>query len=49
MLALIKDRNLKRQAEAMRLGAEEVLRVGSVEKIAATVERLIGPRITTVF
>jgi DNA-binding NarL/FixJ family response regulator len=49
VLALIKDRNLKRQAEAMRLGAEEVLRIGSVEKIAATVERLIGPRITTVF
>ena len=49
VLALIKDRNLKRQAEAMRLGAEEVLRIGSVERIAATVERLIGPRITTVF
>jgi hypothetical protein len=44
VLALIKDRNLERQAEAMRLGAEEVLRTGSVEKIAATVERLMGPR-----
>ena len=49
VLALIKDRNLERQAEAMRLGAEEVLRTGSVEKIAATVERLIGPRSITAF
>ena len=49
VLALIKDRSLKRQAEAMGLGAEEVLPTGSVEKIAAVVERLIGPRSTTVF
>jgi DNA-binding NarL/FixJ family response regulator len=42
VLALIKDRSLKRQAEAMRLGADEVLRTRSVEKIAAAVERLIG-------
>ena len=49
VVALIKERSLKRQAEAMRLGAEEVLRTGSVEKIAATVERLIGPRSITAF
>jgi DNA-binding NarL/FixJ family response regulator len=42
VVALIKDRSLLRQAEAMELGAEEVLRRGSVEKIAAAVERLIG-------
>ena len=42
MLALIKDRSLKRQSEAMGLGADEVLLTGSVEKIAAAVERLIG-------
>jgi DNA-binding NarL/FixJ family response regulator len=43
VLALIRNRNLERQAEAMALGAEEVLRTtGSVEKIAAAVERLIG-------
>jgi DNA-binding NarL/FixJ family response regulator len=42
VLALIKDRSLKRQAEAMGLGAEEVLLTGSVEKIASAVERLIG-------
>ena len=49
VLALVKDRSLQRQSEAMGLGAEEVLRMGSVEKITATVERLIGPRSTTVF
>ena len=49
VLALIKDRSLKRQAEAMGLGAEEVLRTRSVEKIAAAVERLIGPRSSTAF
>jgi DNA-binding NarL/FixJ family response regulator len=42
VLALIKDRSLKRQSEAMGLGAEEVLLTSSVEKIAAAVERLIG-------
>ena len=42
VLALIKDRSLKRQSEAMRLGADEVLRTRSVEKIAAAVERLIS-------
>ena len=42
VLALIKGRSLQRRAEAMGLGAEEVLRTGSVEKIAAAVERLIG-------
>ena len=42
VLALIKVHSLLRRAEAMGLGAEEVLRTGSVEKIAAAVERLIG-------
>jgi DNA-binding NarL/FixJ family response regulator len=42
MLALIKGRSLQRRAEAMGLWADEVLRTGSVEKIAAAVERLIG-------
>jgi hypothetical protein len=41
-LALIKDRSLKRQSEAMGLGADEVLLTSSVEKIASAVERLIG-------
>ena len=49
VLALVEDRSLQRQSEAMGLGAEEVLLTGSVETIAATVERLIGPRSTTVF
>jgi DNA-binding NarL/FixJ family response regulator len=42
VLGLIKGRSLQRRAEAMGLGADEVLRTGSVEKIAAAVERLIG-------
>ena len=42
VLAIIKDRSLKRQSEAMGLGAEEVLLKGSVEKIVAAVDRLIG-------
>ena len=43
VVALIRNRNLERQAEAMALGAEEVLlTTGSVEKIAAAVERLIS-------
>jgi DNA-binding NarL/FixJ family response regulator len=49
VLALIKDLSLERQAEVRGLGAEEVLRTGSVEKIVAAVERLIGPRSTIVF
>ena len=57
VLALIKGRSLQRRAEAMglgadevlRTGADEVLRTGSVEKIAAAVERLIGPRSITAF
>ena len=49
VLALIEGGNLQRQAEAMGLGAEEVLRKGSVGKIAAAVQRLIGPRSITVF
>jgi DNA-binding NarL/FixJ family response regulator len=47
VLALIKERSLKRQSEAMGLGADEVLLTGSVEKIASAVERLIGPRSTS--
>src|SRR5688500_5624786 len=35
VLALIRSRNVERQAEAIGLGADEVLRTGSVEKIAA--------------
>ena len=43
VLALIGGRNLQRQAEAMRLGADEVLSTrGSIEGIAAAVERLVG-------
>jgi DNA-binding NarL/FixJ family response regulator len=43
VLALIRSRNVERQAEAIGLGADEVLSTtGSVEKIAAAVERLIG-------
>jgi hypothetical protein len=43
VLALIRSRNLERQAEAMALGVEEILRTtGSVEKIASAVERLIA-------
>ena len=50
VLALIGGRNPKRQTEAMRLGAEEVLdKTGPVEEIAAAVERLVGPRAITVF
>jgi DNA-binding NarL/FixJ family response regulator len=41
VLALIRSRNLEREAEAMGLGAEKVLLTGSVEKIAASVQRLI--------
>jgi DNA-binding NarL/FixJ family response regulator len=43
VLALIRGRNLERRAEAMGLGADEVLRTAEpAEKIAAAVERLIG-------
>jgi hypothetical protein len=43
VLALIGRRNVERQAEAIGLGADEVLRTtGSIEKIAEAVERLIG-------
>jgi DNA-binding NarL/FixJ family response regulator len=42
VLALIRDRSLKRQSEAMGLGAEEVLLTGSVEKVVSAVKRLIG-------
>ena len=43
VLALIGSRNLERQAEAIGLGAEEVLLTrGPAAKMAAAVERLIG-------
>jgi DNA-binding NarL/FixJ family response regulator len=43
VLALIRSRNLERRAEAIGLGADEVLSTtGPAEKIAAAVERLIG-------
>jgi DNA-binding response OmpR family regulator len=42
VLALIRSKNVERHAEAIGLGAEEVLlTTGSGEKIAAAVERLI--------
>jgi DNA-binding NarL/FixJ family response regulator len=44
VLALIGSRNLQRQADAMALGADEVLcTAAEARKIAAAVERLIGP------
>ena len=49
VVALIKGQSLLGRAEAMELGADEVLRRGSVEKIAAAVERLIGHRSFSVF
>jgi len=43
VLALIKSQNVERQAEAIGLGADEVLlTTGPAEKIAAAVERLLG-------
>ena len=43
VLALIRSRNVERQAEAIGLGADEVLLTAeSGKKIAAAVERLIG-------
>ena len=43
VLALIRSQNVERQAEAIGLGADEVLRTTeSGEKIATAVERLIG-------
>jgi DNA-binding NarL/FixJ family response regulator len=43
VLALIRSRNVERQAEAIGLGAEEVLlTTGPAAKMAAAVERLIG-------
>jgi hypothetical protein len=50
VLALIKSLTLERQAEAIVLGANQVLcTTGPVEKIAAAVEQLIGPRPITAF
>jgi DNA-binding response OmpR family regulator len=43
VVALINRCSLERQAQVIEAGADEVLRTtGSVEKIGATVERLIG-------
>jgi len=43
-LALIKGGSLERQAEAIGLGADEVVSIkGPPEEIIAAVERLIGP------
>jgi DNA-binding NarL/FixJ family response regulator len=43
VLGLIRSRNLERQAEAIGLGADEVLLTrGPAAKMAAAVERLIG-------
>jgi DNA-binding NarL/FixJ family response regulator len=43
VVALIRSRNVERPAEAIGLGVDEVLcTTGSVEKIAAAVERLIA-------
>ena len=43
VLALIRSRNVERRAEAIGLGADEVLRTrGPAAKMAAAVERLIG-------
>ena len=50
VLALIRGRNLQRQAEAIGLGTNQVLHTtGPPEKIAAAVERLICPRSITAF
>jgi DNA-binding NarL/FixJ family response regulator len=50
VLALSRSLNLQRQAEAIGLEADQVLgTTGSVEKMVAAVERLIGPRSITVF
>ena len=50
VLALIKGRNLERQAEAVGLGADQVLSTtGPPEEIVATVERFIGPESITAF
>jgi hypothetical protein len=45
VLALIRSPNLERRAEAIGLGANQVLRTTEApEKIVAAVERLICPR-----
>jgi DNA-binding response OmpR family regulator len=45
VVALIGRRNLQRQAEALELGAEEVLvKTEAAEKVAAMVQRLLGPQ-----
>jgi len=49
VLAMIGGRDLQHQSEALGLGADEVLSKRSVGKIAAAVERLIGPRSITDF
>ena len=50
VVALIGGRNLRRQTEAMGLGAEEVLiKMEAPERIASAVERFIGPRSVSVY
>jgi DNA-binding NarL/FixJ family response regulator len=50
VLALSRSLNLERQAQAIGLGTDLVLDItGPVEKIVASVEKLIGPRSITVF
>ena len=50
VLALSRSPSPERQAEATGLGTDQLLgTTGSVEKIVAAVERLIGPRSISVF
>ena len=50
VLALSRSPSPERQAEAIGLGTDQLLgTTGSVEKIVAAVERLIGPRSISVF
>ncbi len=45
VVALIRSGSLERRGEALKAGADEVVRTtGAPEKIAAAVERLLGPR-----
>lgn len=48
VVALIRSGSLERRGEALKAGADEVVRTtGAPEKIAAAVERLLGPRSIT--
>ncbi len=49
VVALSRSCSLQRQGEAMKAGADEVVRTtGPAEKIIAAVERLLGPRFITI-